>query len=44
MKTLKKLPVLLALIVTMFAGACTEIDVTPRNGEADDAPIVIAPK
>lgn len=43
MKKMKKLPVILALIVTILAGACTEIDVTPRSGEADDEPIVIAP-
>lgn len=43
MKTLKKLPIVLALIVTILASACTEIDVTPR-GEEEDEPIVIAPK
>lgn len=44
MKNLKKLPILLALIVTILASACTEIDVTPQNGEPDEPPIVIAPK
>ena len=44
MKTLKKLPIVLALIVTVLVVACSEIDVNPRNdGEEDDKPVVIKP-
>ena len=45
MKNLKKLPILLALLVTLFTAACSEIDVNPRgDGDDDDTPIIIAPK
>jgi hypothetical protein len=44
MKKLKKLPIVLALIVTILATACSEIDVTPKtDGEKDPDPIVIPP-
>ena len=43
MKTLKRLPVILALLVTIVVSACSEIDVDPR-GEGDGDPIVIKPK
>ena len=45
MNKLKKLPIILALIVTVLVAACSEIDVTPR-GDGDDEPappIVIKP-
>lgn len=45
MKNLKKLPIVLALIVTILAAACSEIDVTPRNDGDDELdPIVVQPK
>lgn len=44
MKKLKKLPVILALIVTILAAACTEIEVNPRSdGDSESDPIVIKP-
>jgi hypothetical protein len=44
MKKLKKLPIFLALIVTIFASACTEIEVDPRgHGDDDTSPIVLPP-
>lgn len=44
MKTLKKLPFLLAFVVTLFAAACTDIDVRPSGGGDDeDEPIIIRP-
>jgi hypothetical protein len=43
MKTLKRLPIILALLVTIFVSACSEIDVDPR-GDGDGDPIVIKPK
>jgi hypothetical protein len=44
MKKLKKLPIVLALIVTILAAACSEIDVNPRNdGDKDGDPIVVQP-
>ena len=44
MKKLKKLPIVLALIVTVLVAACSEIDVSPRNdGEKDPEPVVIKP-
>lgn len=44
MKKLRKLPVLLALVATLFAAACSEIDVTPRTeGEPDEDPIILPP-
>ena len=43
-KTLKRLPVLLAIICTLAVSACSEIDVNPRNdGDDDDTPIIITP-
>ena len=44
MKKLKKLPIVLAMIVTVVAAACSDIDVTPRaDGDDDDEPIVVDP-
>ena len=45
MKRLKKLPFVLALIVTVLVAACSEIDVNPRNDDETDPPkpIVIKP-
>ena len=44
MKKLRKLPVLLALVTTLFAAACSEIDVNPRTeGDADNPPIILEP-
>lgn len=43
-KTLKRLPVLLALVSTILVSACSEIDVKPtREGDDDDTPIIIYP-
>ena len=44
MKTLKKLPFLLAFVVTLFAAACSDIEVEPVGTEDDDEPIIISPK
>ena len=44
MKTLKKLPFVLAFVFTLFAAACSDIDVRPSGGgEDDDDPIIIPP-
>lgn len=43
MKKLKKLPIVLALVVTMLAVACSEIDVSPRGEDEPTDPIVIKP-
>lgn len=43
--TLKRFPILLALITTLLVSACSEIEVNPRSdGDDDDAPIIIKPK
>jgi hypothetical protein len=42
MKTLKRLPILLALIFSILVASCSEIDVTPR-GDDDDEPIILPP-
>ncbi len=43
--TLKRLPILLALVVTILVSACSEIDVNPRgDGDDDDTPIILKPK
>ena len=43
--TLKKLPFLLAFVVTIFAASCSDIAVEPVNTEDDnDGPIIITPK
>lgn len=45
MKTLKKLPVLLAFLCTIFAAACSDIAVEPVVGtDDDDEPIIIPTK
>jgi hypothetical protein len=42
MKTLKKLPYLLAFIFTLFLAGCTDVDVKPSGtGDDDDDPIII---
>jgi hypothetical protein len=42
MKTLRRLPFVLAFVFTLFMSACTEADVNPRNtGDDDDEPIII---
>jgi len=44
MKTLKKLPVLLAFLVTLFAAACSDVSVEPVVGtDDDDEPIILGP-
>lgn len=43
MKKLKKLPLALAFVCTLFASACSDIDVTPRGGGDDEEPIIIVP-
>ena len=43
MKKLRKLPIFLALLVTIFASACSEIEVDPRGGGDDDTPPIIIP-
>jgi len=43
MKKLRKLPFLLAILVTLFMAACTEADVTPRNDDEEEPPIIIKP-
>jgi hypothetical protein len=43
-KTLKRLPVLFAVVCTLFAASCSDIDVNPRGtGDDDDEPIIISP-
>ena len=42
-KTLKRLPFLLAFVVTLIVASCSDVDVTPRTDEDDDPPIVIKP-
>lgn len=43
MQKLRKLPFILAILVTLFTAACNEVEITPRNEEDDDAPPVIPP-
>ena len=40
-KHLKKLPFVLAVVCTLFAAACSDIDVTPRGGGEDDDDTII---
>jgi hypothetical protein len=44
MKTLRKLPLILAFVFTLFAAACTDIEVEPVGTEDDDEPIIISTK
>ena len=44
MKTLKKLPFLLAFVVTLFAAACSDIEIEPVGTEDDDEPILLGPE
>jgi hypothetical protein len=45
MKTVKKLPILLAFAVALLVSACSDIDVNPRGtGDDEDPPIIIKPK
>jgi len=44
MKTLRKLPFVLAFVFTLFMGACTEVAVEPVGTEDDDDPIVLGPQ
>lgn len=41
MKKLTKLSLVLAFVCTLFASACSDIDVTPRGGGEDEDPIII---
>jgi hypothetical protein len=40
-KTLKRLPVLLAVVCTLFAASCSDIEIQPVGTEDEDNPIVI---
>jgi len=42
-KTLKRLPVLLMVVFTLFAASCSDIEVEPVGTEDDDDPIIISP-
>ena len=43
-KSLKRLPIILALVVTVVVSACSEIDVNPRGeGDEDETPIILKP-
>jgi hypothetical protein len=42
-KVLKRLPVLLAVVFTVFAASCSDIEVEPVGTEDDDDPIIISP-
>ena len=43
-KTLKRLPVLLAVVFAFVAASCSDIEVNPRGtGDDDDEPIIISP-
>lgn len=42
-KTLKRLPVLLALVFTLFAASCSDVEIEPVGTEDDDGPIIISP-
>ena len=45
MKILKKLPLFLAILCTVLASACSEIEVNPRgDGDDEQPPIPIKPK
>jgi len=44
MKTLKRLPILLAFVLTLFAASCTEVEVEPVGTDDDNHPIIITPK
>jgi hypothetical protein len=41
--TMKKLPFLLAFLVTIFAASCSDIDVEPVHTDPDNEPISIPP-
>ena len=43
-KTLRRLPVLLAVACTLFAASCSDIEVEPVGTDDEDNPIVIPPK
>lgn len=43
MQKLRKLPFVLAILVTLFTAACSDIDVTPRTDDDGEPPIVIRP-
>lgn len=43
MQKLRKLPFVLAILVTLFTAACSDIDVTPRTDDDDVPPIPIKP-
>lgn len=44
MKTLKKLPFVLAFVFTLFMAGCTEVAVEPVGTDDEDEIIIIAPK
>lgn len=44
-RTLRRLPILLAFVCTLFVSACTEIEVNPRgDGDDEEEPIIILPQ
>jgi hypothetical protein len=43
MQKLRKLPFILAFVVTLFTAACSEVDVAPRADEDDEPPVLPPP-
>jgi hypothetical protein len=43
MKTLKKLPFLMALVVTLIMAACSDVPIEPVGTDDDHEPIIIPP-
>lgn len=44
MRTLRKLPLILAFVFTLIAAGCTDADIRPGGtGDDDDEPIIIEP-
>jgi hypothetical protein len=43
MQKLRKLPFILAFVVTLFTAACSEVDIAPRADEDNDPPILPPP-
>lgn len=44
MQKLRKLPFVLAILVTLFMTACTEVEVTPSTTDDDNPPVIPPPK
>ena len=43
MKTLKKLPFVMAFALAAFAGACSDIDLSPRRTDDKPSPVILPP-